>query len=205
MARGQCEFGETTDAAGHYSIRVGPGTYTLMGPPRTGDEKITVTNETEFIRDFKMPRPESGMLTGRVVSAGASDKGIAGARVDIAARSMLGIPFQVIADADGRFQAERKLDPLVICAKSPDGKVGAMVEVGAEDPQVLIAVSPTATASGVLLDMNGKPAANQQLEWGRHVFLDPEERLSMTCFVPQGHHRRGRPVFLTVPGRRSGV
>ena len=64
-----------TDAAGHYSIRVGPGTYTIIGPPRTGDEKITVKDETEIIRDFKMPRPEKGTLAGRVVLAGGQREG----------------------------------------------------------------------------------------------------------------------------------
>ena len=47
------QFGATTDSAGHYSVRVGPGTYTLMGPPRTKDEKITVTDQAELVRDFR--------------------------------------------------------------------------------------------------------------------------------------------------------
>ena len=91
---------------------------------------------------------------------------------------MLGVPFAVTADADGRFHAERELDPLVICAKSPDGKLGAIVEVGAEDPEIVIAVAPTATATGLLLDQGGKPAANQKLEWGRRVFIDEETEMS---------------------------
>jgi RNA polymerase sigma factor (sigma-70 family) len=181
----QRQFGEMTDSAGHYSIRVGPGTYTIMGPPRTGDEKLTVKDEPEIIRDFKMPRPEKGTLAGRVIFAGGSDKPIAGAIVEIVARNRLAIPFQVTADADGRFQAERDLDPLLICAKSPDGKLGAMVEAGAEDADVLISISPTATASGVLLDLDGKPAANKSLDWGRRVFMDAEEQMSMICFAPK--------------------
>jgi thiol-disulfide isomerase/thioredoxin len=94
-------------------------------------------------------------------------------------------PFTVIADADGRFKAKRPLDPLVICAKSPDEKLGAMVEIGAEVPQVLIAISPTATATGLLLDEKGKPAANQKLQWGRRVFLNEEMTISMQCFAPK--------------------
>ena len=119
------QFGATTDSSGHYSIRVGPGTYTLMGPPRTENEKITIKDEAELVRDFRMPRPEKGTLTGRVVLAGAKDTGVAGAKVEIAAANMMAIPFTVTADADGRFHAERTLDPLVICAKSPDGIAGS--------------------------------------------------------------------------------
>ena len=69
------QFGEMTDSAGHYSIRVGPGTYTLMGPPRTGNEKITIKDEAEVVRDFRMPRPEKGTITGRVVLAGCGRQG----------------------------------------------------------------------------------------------------------------------------------
>ena len=108
------QFGATTDSSGRYSIRVGPGTYTIMGPPRTRDEKITVTNEAEIVRDFQMPRPEKGTITGRVVFASAAEKGVAGARVEIVAANRFGVPFTVTADANGRFQSERDLDPLVI-------------------------------------------------------------------------------------------
>jgi RNA polymerase sigma factor (sigma-70 family) len=179
------QFGATTDAAGRYSIRVGPGTYTVMGPPRTGDEKIVIKDQIELVRDFRMPRPEKGPLEGRVVVAGAGDRGVAGAKVEIAAASMLAIPFAVTADARGRFHAERNLDRLVVCAKSPDGKFGAMVEVGPEDPELVIAVAPTATATGLLLDERGRPAANQQLQWGRRVYVDEEQKISMSCFAPK--------------------
>jgi thiol-disulfide isomerase/thioredoxin len=35
----------------------------------------------------------------------------------------------------------------------------------------------------LLLDQKGKPAANQNLEWGRRVFLNEEESMSMICFA----------------------
>ncbi len=179
------QFGVSTDSAGHYSIRVGPGTYTLMGPPRTSNDKITINNETELVRDFRMPRPEKGTLTGWVVLAGARNQRVAGAKLEIVAASTYGMAFTVTADAKGHFRADRALDPLVICAKSPDGALGAIVEIGAEDPQVVIAVSPTATATGLLLDEKGKPAANQKLFWGRRVYLDDAQGVSTECFAPQ--------------------
>jgi thiol-disulfide isomerase/thioredoxin len=119
-----------------------------------------------------------------VVLSSASDSGVAGAKVEIVAANMLAVPFEVTADANGRFRAERSLDPLVIWARSPDGSLGAIVEAGAEDTEVSIALSPTATATGMLLDEQGKPAANQKLYWGRRVSLDPEKRTWMTCFAP---------------------
>ncbi len=66
-----------TDSAGRYAIRVAPGTYTVMGPPRTKDEKIAVKNDAENVRDFQMPRPEKRTITGRVVLARAGESGVA--------------------------------------------------------------------------------------------------------------------------------
>ena len=110
------QFGATTDAKGQYSIRVGPGTYTLMGPPRTSNEKITVTDQNELVRDFRMPRPEKGTLTGRVVVLGREGTGVARAKIEIVAENPISVPITVTADSDGRFQAERQLDPSIIFA-----------------------------------------------------------------------------------------
>jgi RNA polymerase sigma factor (sigma-70 family) len=176
------QFSAATDAEGRYSIRVAPGSYTVSGPPRTGTETVVVKDEAELVRDYRMPRPEKGPISGRIVE-GLSSKGVAGAKVEIVAASFQGFPFVVTADADGRFRAERALDKLTICAKNPDGSLGAMVEVGAETEEVVIPIVPTATASGLLLDEQGRPAANQLLTWGRRVLLG-EDRHSpfMTCF-----------------------
>jgi RNA polymerase sigma factor (sigma-70 family) len=177
------QFGATTDANGRYSIRVGPGSYTLVGPPRTTNEKITVKDEAELVRDFQMPRPGKGPISGRVVLSG---KGVAGATVEIfAANTRSGVPFTVKTDAEGRFQCERSLDKSYVCAKSSDGSLGAIVEIGAEDPEVVIEVAPTATATGLLLDLDGKPAANVPLAWGRRIYLDDERRLSTEAFAPK--------------------
>ena len=132
-----------------------------------------------------MPRPEKGILTGRVIPAGAEIKGVAGARIEIVAENQLSVPVSVTADSEGRFQAERQLDPLVIHATTPDRKLAAIVEVGAEDTTVVISLAPTATAMGILVDEHEHPVANTPLYWGRRVFLDSEGAISRTCFAPQ--------------------
>jgi RNA polymerase sigma factor (sigma-70 family) len=189
------QFGAMTDSHGRYSILVGPGTYTLMGPPRTENEQITVKAELEVVRDFRMPRPEKGILTGRVVLPGAETKGVALARIEIVPENQRSVPISVTADSEGRFRAERQLDPLVICATTPDGIRATIVEVGAEDTTVIIPLAPTATASGTLVDERAQPVANTRLYWGRRVFLDEERRLSTICF--------GTPVVTDSAGRFS--
>ena len=177
------QFTAETDAQGRYSTRVGPGTYTIYGPPRTGGETIVVKDEPELVRDYRMPRPEKGPISGRVVE-GVTGRAVAGAKVEIVSVSS-SINISVAADADGRFRTDRELDPLVVHAQNPDGSLGAIVDVGAEDPEVVIPIFPTATATGLLLDEQGKPAANQPLYWGRRVYFDAERRSSRDCFAPK--------------------
>ncbi len=178
------QSGAMTDSSGRYSILVGPGVYTLRGPFRTADEKITIAAEPDLVRDFRMPRPEKGILTGRVVLAGRELKA-ASASIEFVAKNLIAVPISVTADSEGRFKAERQLDPLVIHAATSDGSFAAIVEIGAEDTEAVISLAPTATAAGILVDEHGSPMANARLEWGRRVFLDEEQRISRTCFAPQ--------------------
>jgi hypothetical protein len=175
--------GTATDSEGRYEILVGPGTYRLESQTRTDDKKIAVNGEREIVRDFKVPRPAFGALTGRIVTVVASDKWVAGAKVQFAAVNAPGIPFTLTSDALGRFETSRRSYPLIVCATSSDGKLGAIVEVRAGDTQVTISLSPTASATGVLLDQNGQVAANQELDWGRRVFVDEDKNASYFGFV----------------------
>ena len=173
-----------TDEMGRYSIRVGPGTYKLWGPIRTVGEDLTVADEAEVVRDFRMPRPADGPLAGRVVDA-STGRGVAGAKVDVVAISERSRTSVATTDADGRFRLDRLLDPLLICARSADAALGAVVEVGAEDPEVTIALYPTASAVGRLLDEQGRPVADRELYWGEDINIDGKMQLFMMGFAPK--------------------
>ena len=62
------------------------------GPAADEDEKITVKNEAEIVRDFQMPRPEKGTITGRVVFASAGERE-SPAQVEIVAANKYSVPF----------------------------------------------------------------------------------------------------------------
>ena len=65
------------------------------------------------------------------------------------------------------------------------------------DPEVTIAVGPTATATGRLLDENGQPARNVKLEWGRRIYLDDDMKISTMPAPKVVTDRDGR---FTLPG-----
>lgn len=179
------QLGVRAGQDGRYEIRTGPGNYTLVGPARTNRVKLTIKAEPELVNNFEMPRPEKGPISGRVVLAAAREKGVAGATVEIDAANLRSVPVVVKTDANGRFRVDRDLDPLVVWAASADRRLAGIVDAGAEDPEIVIPIAATATAGGVLLDADGKPAANATLTWGRRVYLDGERTIWRICFAPR--------------------
>ncbi|WZP00150.1 sigma-70 family RNA polymerase sigma factor [Isosphaeraceae bacterium EP7] len=188
-------YGANTDTQGRYSIRVGPGKYVFGFAPPAGQSNSTGTgsnsnllsikDEPEIVRDFRLPRPGSGSLAGKVV-AGPEGRGVAGAVVEILdASERGGDRAKVVADAEGRFVAYRRLNRTFLHARSPDGALAAIVEFDIEGPDFSVRLAPTAQATGLLLDEQGKPASNQQLTWGRRIALDDAYDFSTLAFVPK--------------------
>ncbi len=181
-----------TDAKGHYQIRVGPGNYGLQVPNEhlSGEqvkdvtepaknpaarshhleivlETITVKDEPELIRDLWIPKPETGPISGRVVGADDPARGVAGAKVQGLAMPPSWAP--TVTDAEGRFHTQRRLQKTVVHARSPDGSLGGLIEIRGEDREVVIPVSPTVTATGIILDERGHPMANVAVTSDREV------------------------------------
>ena len=182
-----------TDDKGRYQVRVGPGTYALQVPNENlssdqvtdvyeEDKKrpgvktyhrdvvvgtIAVKDEAELIHDLWIPKPQTGPISGRVVLANDPSRGVAGAKVRGMELPMGWEP--AIADSEGRFHAQRKLQKLVVHARSPDGSLAGLIEIRGDDREIVIPVSPTATAVGIILDERGKPVANAEVASERYI------------------------------------
>jgi RNA polymerase sigma factor (sigma-70 family) len=204
----QIERSVATDAKGHYQIRVGPGTYALGIPNEhlSGDqvkdvyegrennpaskshhleivmETITVKDEEELIRNLWIPKPETGPISGRVVLAGEPARGVAGAKVQGLALPPSWAP--TVADAEGRFHAQRRLQKTVVHARSPDGSLGGLIEIRGDDREIVIPVSPTATMTGIILDERGHPMANVEVTSERYVREDDGRGRFREGFTP---------------------
>jgi 5-hydroxyisourate hydrolase-like protein (transthyretin family) len=166
-------FNAQTDAEGRYEFRLAPGDYQLRGPARTETVKLSIPaadSTAEIVQDFHMPRAETGPFAGRVVDR--AGKPLPGAIVEghyasMDARRWFG---ETKADEHGAFQIERSLDPLVIHARSTDGKLAGVARSDSEATQGEIVVAPTANASGRLKDMDGKPLAQKELTYGIRIY-----------------------------------
>jgi RNA polymerase sigma factor (sigma-70 family) len=207
----------TTGADGRFHLRVGPGTYTLGISGEIVPETILIKNEPELIHDLRMARQERGPISGRVVLAGQPNRGVAGAKIEgIVAEPTQNEDLNVVADAEGRFRAERALKRMVVHAKSPDGSLGAIVEISGDGAEVVIPLGPTATASGIVLDERGNPQANTVLFWGRRVHMGDENAPWRTAFSTKATTDEdgrfvlpelvvGQPYDISVPIRKANA
>ena len=171
-----------TDDQGRYAFLVGPGEYSLQtGTTRPVSKAVTVANESVLVRDLHIrirPPVEETRLSGRVL--GPDDRPFAGAELTIAhiEHGAFELPRAFSGtDAEGRFSTMRKALNGMLEAKGAGGSLAACVAIGADQAEVVLRLSPTASASGVLLDEFGQPAALQDVfATGRRI-VDGEGRL----------------------------
>ena len=165
-----------TDQDGRFAFDLGSGEYSLQGPARTEPVKFTIPVENppvEIVRNFTMPRPETGPFQATVVDA--EGKPVAGAAVAgmYASTDSRGWFTPTKTNAQGFLSISRSLDPLVIHVETMEKTLGAVVRVDAEATEARIVVKPTATASGRLVDPSGDPIAHQKLRYDIRVVLGP--------------------------------
>jgi thiol-disulfide isomerase/thioredoxin len=161
-----------TDTDGRYEFLFGPGEYRIHGPPQVEEGKLTVPADNpphEVVRDFAMPRPERGRFT--ITVADEAGKPVAKAVVDGAYQAQTAYFTRVTADAHGTVHLERSLDPLILVAATPDRSRAGSVHVDAEATEAKVVVKPTATATGRLVDPQGKPIPGLKLSYGVRVHL----------------------------------
>ena len=145
-------------------------------------EPFTVKDETELLRDLWIPKPDRGPISGRVVRAGEPGRGVAGAIV----RGLALPPSweRILADAEGRFHAQRRLQKSVVHARSPDGLLAGLIEIQGDDREVVIPVSPTATVTGTILDERGNPMANVEVSSQRQIRENDGQGRVRETFTP---------------------
>jgi hypothetical protein len=174
-----------TDSDGHYQRRIAPGEYLLYVPPVIRPSgAFQIGNETEIVRDFHLEHAAVLQVTGLVVRNAPADEPVAGAIVEgrpygtTSGRSR----FNVVADAGGRFRAERYRDPMTVVARSPDNSLAGLTFIGADDKDLRVRISEAATISGRMTQTNGKPFAEQSVSC--QITVDPPNRANIDVFPP---------------------
>ena len=87
---------------------------------------------------------------------------------------------RITTSPDGRFQLPRLALPLLLQARTRDGRQIGLARVTPEQKEVTIRVGPTATAIGRLVDQMGKPVMLGHIRYAIHVPEDEDDRISTT-------------------------
>lgn len=163
----------TTDDNGRFEFWVGPGSYDLRGPDQAQWPVFAVTDQRELEINFHADRPDSGLLRGRVVT-GDPPRGVSRAIVELIERSTRARSRlqPEITDDDGQFQLTRGRFPSVVYARDDQRSLAGMIEIGADDEQVVLAIAPTATVTARFLDPQRQPLpAGGDILYGVRVHL----------------------------------
>jgi hypothetical protein len=179
-----------TDADGQFEFHVGPGEFTLSGPPRAKHVEFTITNQAQLEVNLQAVSAKTGVLKGLVVT-GTPPAPVPGAEVTGVCRGgdAWTRDLSVKTDAAGSFDSHRERLRLVLYAKSPDGKRAEVVEIGPDVAELTIQLTPVATARGRLLDGEvGEPMAAQELQYGVRVWHD--DKHLTTCVTVFGGKAR---------------
>lgn len=158
----------TTDEHGRFEFFVGPGNYSLRGPKQVEIEKFDVTDEASLEFNFNSPREETGPLRGRIVT-GDPPRPVPHAKIwGVYGHQRAGRDLDMTADEQGTFSAIRERHPTTLQAQSADGTLKGIVEIGPDEENVTISVSPSVTVRGrVIEEETGEPLAEGREIIGR--------------------------------------
>ncbi|HJQ79095.1 MAG TPA: carboxypeptidase regulatory-like domain-containing protein, partial [Lacipirellulaceae bacterium] len=173
----------TTGENGEYELFVGAGKFDIRGPQQAEIAKFEIADESEKQFNFHAERPEKGILTGLVLTDESQEPVVGGRVVGIYRTELAGRDMLAETDEAGRFEVERELHRTVIHARSSDGKLAGVVEIGPDDETVMITVQPMATARGRLIHAtSGAPLAGSEIVYGVRVFLGDDDAPWRTSF-----------------------
>jgi RNA polymerase sigma factor (sigma-70 family) len=160
-----------TDQDGRYEFHVGPGQYALSGPPQVQAVRFAVTDQVQLEFNFNAAPEATGLLKGLVVT-GTPPRPVSGAVIYGFYRGppVQGRQVRARTDAQGRFEARRVQEPLMLRADSADGKLAGFIEIGPEAAAVTLPLLPLALARGRLLyGATGVPIPDRQIFYGIRV------------------------------------
>jgi hypothetical protein len=191
----------SSDKAGRYRIRVGPGTYQIWAP-ETNHETITVQNQPKLEMNFHVARLPRGPLTGTVLAKDIYGRTVAKAIIQgesIGLTNHAGL--QAVADSRGRFQTVRWHDRMHLYASDPQGTLAVFMTIDEEEDDIKFVITPAGKIRGRLVDAQGKPQEGvRMIAWmtkgpqnaieGRGTSenkTDKEGRFTLGGLVPGAH------------------
>ena len=150
---------------GNSSSSAGPGDYYVIAENLPDPPKFKITDEDEFRLDLRVKRVITGTIKGRVVMHDNRDQGVAEVKVFGYPEESGGRHLRATTDKEGRFEDRRQSSAQIVGAFSEDGSLGTVVRIEPDDQDVVLALAPTATLRGILIDEEtGNPAVGREID-----------------------------------------
>lgn len=174
-----------TDDAGRFELFTGPGKHYLIVRDASDTPEFTVTGQSELEQNLHLNRVVEGTVAGRVVLKSDPDQGVAEVAVSGYLEGPAGRFIQATSGADGQFEVRRSPTAEVVGAFGSDGALGAVVRVEPEEDSFVLALAPTATVHGTLIDdETGEPAAGREVD--ANVRVESDDGTFMQAFTQRG-------------------
>lgn len=170
-----------SDEKGKFEFFTAPGKHYLFvsggGEPR----QFVLEGDSDFELELHSDRPPRVPLAARVVLKSDPKTGVKGATVfGIGAVPHAGF-LNAVSDAEGNFKIQRSPTEMVLLARTADGKMAGLVRIQADDESCEIAVGPTTSARGRLIDSStGEILSDRQLDYCAQI--DAQRNVSSTRF-----------------------
>jgi hypothetical protein len=164
----QIVWGAQTDDNGHFEFFVSPGKYYMFGPRNHESIKFELTDQPAHEVNIHSDLPEKLPLKGLVVLKDDPSQRVPEARIyGMALESFAGRHLEAVSDADGRFEAERGPNNMVVFASTSNPSLAGLIKITPDDQSIIIPVSPTGAARGRLVDEEtGAPIAQREIRYG---------------------------------------
>jgi hypothetical protein len=160
-----------SDAAGKYEFFAGPGKYYIIRLQSTEQApQFEISGEAEFEVNFHDDLPSQIDFEAQVVRETTRKRGVPETKIDFGHAEFRAGPWQALGDKNGRFQAKRTPCEALLYSKSEGGLLAGIARVEPEDETGEIALSPTASARGRLIDAaTDAPLAGLEVQYGIEV------------------------------------
>jgi hypothetical protein len=158
-----------TDEEGRFECLAGKGSYGIHAGGARAFPKLAGERELELNLQAT-PRIEKTELQGRVVLATSDKQSLEGIHVRGLGVGNPHNPFECATDATGAFTVMRDAIPARLFARSKDGLLAGWSDLKATDRFATIAMHPTASATGRLVDeLRGEPLSDRDLQYGIRI------------------------------------
>ena len=171
---------KTTDVDGNFEFFASQGEWNLFEyHQNTSDgsvSRVVVKDEAEIRVNLVASHEKSGLrpLNGRVVEKEHPERNVAETLLSsYATGSEYGNVGAGVADGKGSFAIDRPDTDVYLYATNVDRSLGGITHIAAKDDTVTVAISPTASAHGRVVDSSGTPAVNRTVRFDIHFVSSP--------------------------------